>query len=512
MAELRIQSSYEPLPRQEAFHRSKAKIVAYGGAMGGGKSRALCEDVFQDMLDHPGIQIPVFRFTHVSIGLTTKRTMLHEVIPPELLRHCQRKSSGGEDFLRLPNGSTVYFAGLDDPERWFSSEIGGVGFDEAHQITEEAVVKLISRLRQRGMPGRVRLCFNPENPGHWLYRWFIADAEETETGFRKDECFPLDASRPIGDCQFVFAKATDNPYLPDGYVDENLAGMPELLRRRYLEGEWLYVSGTAYFDVEAMTEYAGRVAPLLYRCDLRPLRHGMEARVHRHKEGKVSVYAEPDPDHSYAIGADPASGSGKDSSAAFVVDLGTMEFVAEFHGRLDEDLFAEQLHFLGRWYSRSEGERRVPALLGVEHQGGFGNATIINLRDGKGGRPPYPNMYRHKLELQVDLQTTKRWGYPVTLQTRTMILTGLEAALRERSLPYVTRTLLDQCATFVNHETGTSPRAQEGCRDDAVMAAALALELYRMRGRHPDRDRRIEARRALRPPRRRTPAFPWLRG
>jgi hypothetical protein len=105
--------------------------------------------------------------------------MLHEVIPPELLRHCQRKSTGGEDYLRLPNGSTVYFAGLDDPERWFSSEIGGVGFDEAHQITEEAVVKLISRLRQRGMPGRVRLCFNPENPGHWLYRWFTSPMRRT---------------------------------------------------------------------------------------------------------------------------------------------------------------------------------------------------------------------------------------------------------------------------------------------------------------------------------------------
>jgi hypothetical protein len=189
-----------------------------------------------------------------------------------------------------------------------------------------------------------------------------------------------------------------------------------------------------------------------------------------------------------------------------------MEFVAEFHGRLDEDQFAEQLHFLGRWYSRAEGDRRVPALLGVEHQGGFGNATIINLRDGKSGRPPYPNMYRHKLELQVDLATTKRWGFPVTQQTRTMILSELAAVLRERSLPFITRTLLDQCATFVNHETGTSPRAQEGCRDDAVMAAALALELYRMRGRHPDRERRIAERRALRPARRRTPAFPWLRG
>jgi hypothetical protein len=120
VAELRIKSTYVPQPRQIAFHMSKAKVRAYGGAMGGGKTRALCEDVFQDMLDHPGIQIPVFRLKHVSIAETTKRTMVQEVIPPELLRYCDRKQSGGEDYIRLPNGSTVHFAGLDDPVRWFS--------------------------------------------------------------------------------------------------------------------------------------------------------------------------------------------------------------------------------------------------------------------------------------------------------------------------------------------------------------------------------------------------------
>src|SRR4029077_1365210 len=193
------------------FHLSRAKVRGYGGAMGGGKSRALCEDVFQEMLDFPGIVIPIFRLRHVSIFETTKRTMLQEVIPPELLRFCDRKASGGSDFVRLPNGSEVHFAGLDDPVRWFSSELGGVGFDEAHEIPEDSVLKLMTRLRQRGMPGRVRLCFNPENPGHWLYRWFIAGAERVDAddgsllGYRRGELYPTDAERSLGDAEFVFA-------------------------------------------------------------------------------------------------------------------------------------------------------------------------------------------------------------------------------------------------------------------------------------------------------------------
>jgi hypothetical protein len=127
MPELRIVSSYEPQPRQIAFHTSKAKVRAYGGAMGGGKTRALCEDVFQDMLDNPGIQIPVFRLKHVSIAETTKRTMLQEVIPPELLRTARGRQSGGEDYIRLPNGSTVHFAGMDDPFGGSRRELGGLG-------------------------------------------------------------------------------------------------------------------------------------------------------------------------------------------------------------------------------------------------------------------------------------------------------------------------------------------------------------------------------------------------
>jgi phage terminase large subunit len=488
--EVVIGSTYDPLPRQIVFHTSRAKVRGYGGAMGGGKSRALCEDIFQDMLDYPGILIPIFRATHVSIGLSTKRTMIQEVIPPELMRYCQRKSSGGQDYVRLPNGSEVHFVGLDDPERWFSTEIGGFAVDEAHQVSEEDVVKLISRLRQPNVPKhvrRVRLCFNPENPGHWLYRWFISEAERTDTGYRKKELFPLEATRPIGDCEFVFASARDNPYLDEDYVDQNLAGMPDLMKRRYLDGEWLYTSGTSYFDVEALTAYEQLVAKALYRFDFRPTSTGGQARQERHRDGKISVYADPKPDRRYAIGADVASGSGRDFSAAYIVDLSSMEFVAEFHGRLDEDLYAEQLHFLGRWYNT--------ALIAVEHQAGFGNATLTSLRDGKGGRPPYPNLYRHKLELQVDLPTTKRWGYPITLQTRTPLLTGLQKALRERALPFVTHGLLTECSTFVNHDTGTTPRAQDGCHDDRVMAAALTLEMHRQKGHHPRREARLERKR-----------------
>ena len=504
MPELRIKTNYQPLPRQEAFHTSSATVKGYGGAMGGGKSRALCEDVFQDMLDYPGILLPIFRLRHVSLANTTKKTMVNEVIPPELLRYCDRKQSGGEDYIRLPNGSEVHFVGLDDPVRWFSSELGGAAFDEAHEIPEESVVSINTRLRQRGMPGRMRFGFNPENPGHWLRRWFIVGGEKTffpdgeYLGYRKAALYPTDAQRPIGSAEFIFAKATDNPYLPEGYVEDKLGGLPEHLRRRYLDGEWLFVIGTQFFDVSALAEYSDLVPQPRDRFDFEVSAGGATAKRRSHRAGKIRVYAEPKDGHTYAVGADVATGDGRDHSAAYVVDLTSMEFVAEFHGKLDQDLFAEQLHFLGRWYKT--------ALLAVERAGGYGDAVIINLRDGKGGRPAYPKLYRHTLELQVDLPTTKRYGYPMTSATRPKVLGELAKALRERSLPFVTEQLMAELPTFVMMDTGTSPRAQDGCNDDCVIAAALALEMYRRKGHHPDREARIKGRRRVRE---RLNFYPW---
>jgi len=447
--------------------------------MGGGKSRALCEDVFQDMLNYPGIQIPIFRNSHISLLQTTRRTMTEEVIPPQLLTLCKVRASGGEDYIRLPNGSTVHFAGLEDPVRWFSSELGGVGFDEAHEIPEDAVVKIITRLRQRGMPRTIRICFNPDNPGHWLYQWIFVGADKTHFGRYKSELRPTDAVGSVGDLEFIFARATDNPFLPEDYTKQELGGLPEHLRRRYLEGIWEFIGGKTYFDIEALSEYREIVPQKMYRGRFETLEAGTKARMVRRKDGPISVYEEPNPELSYAIGADVATGRGADYSCAYVIRLDEPKIVAEFHAKIDADLYAEQLHFLGRWY--------CDALMAIETGGGFGEAVIIPLRDGKGPRPPYPRLYRHVLSSRPDIPMVKPYGFPMNVKTRPLVLSQLEKAIRERSLPGLPQRLLDECLTFVYADTAPSPRALDNCNDDAVFAGAIALEMYRLRGHHPER-------------------------
>lgn len=277
-------------------------------------------------------------------------------------------------------------------------------------------------------------------------------------------------------------------------------------------GEAFRLTTDVFFDAEALEWYSSEsMKEPLFRLDFEIVEdeRGTKARKKVGRNGKIMVYEEPVMDWSeekreyiprpYAIGVDVATGHGRDFSAAYVLDLATMGLVAEFHAKLDPDLFATQLHFLGKMYHTAE--------MAVDIVGGYGEAVIIPLRDGKNKRPPYPRLYRHLLASRIDLPTAKVFGYPINTKTRPLILNQLAQAIRDRELPWMTHQLLGECQTFIRQapsnmsQAGPWPRAQEGSNDDCVFAAAIVLELYRMRGKPVFR--------RTRPARPKRTAYPW---
>lgn len=243
--------------------------------------------------------------------------------------------------------------------------------------------------------------------------------------------------------------------------------------------EAFLLTGDQYFDAESLFWYSrNATTPDKFSLDFVEGRPGRAEGI-RKANGWITVYETPKPDGLYAIGADVATGRGKDYSCAYVVDLHTMQFVAELHAKIDADQYATQLHYLGKWYGN--------ARIAVEIGGGYGEAVIIPLRDGRDGRPPYPLLYRHSQETRTDRPRAKQIGFPMTTKTRPVVLSQLEQAIREREIDTLPRELLSECQTFVYAPTVPSPRAQDGCNDDRVMAAAIALEMYRRYGTHPER-------------------------
>ena len=54
---------YTPTPKQALFHATRADIVLYGGAAGGGKSKACVMDAFARCKRWPGTHAYLFRRT-----------------------------------------------------------------------------------------------------------------------------------------------------------------------------------------------------------------------------------------------------------------------------------------------------------------------------------------------------------------------------------------------------------------------------------------------------------------
>jgi hypothetical protein len=506
---------------QSAFMRCEARIIGYGGAMGGGKSRAICERALDYALEYPGVPIVIGRQKHTAIVETTKKTMVEQVLHPSLIKWS--KASMGEDYVELVNGSKIHFIGLDDPVRWFSAEIGVLIVDQVEECDEDTIVKLITRLRHpqsplgvnpdipefgtvAGMPvaGKVILSFNPENPGHWLQKWFLMGGERTTHGFRKQTLIATGATKPLGDAEFFFASARHNPHLPPGYIEQTLDGLPEHLRRRYLDGIWEFISGTCFFDTDALGSYqqvAEETKPLMNGVTTGDVREDSRLRLtfERPKDpvrivprpGQLTVWRKPvkehrddhgqvRPAHRYIGSIDVSSGGSTDYSGIQVFDVDTFEQVAEWQGKLDPDLVAVEAYRLGRIYNN--------ALLVPEITGGWGFSVEQELK-----RLRYPNLYTRKILDRLSKKWTDRTGWDTTVKTRAYMLDTLERVIREREVGIYSLRLISELGTFVRDDRGR-PAAQPGCNDDLVMSFAIAVTVAAEQPRNVKRLRREEHR------------------
>jgi hypothetical protein len=274
--------------------------------------------------------------------------------------------------------------------------------------------------------------------------------------------------------------------------------------------EGFIMTGKCWFDLDKLNDYrkqwreSGR--DVLYRFDWEETHK--EAGRKKHKFGGWRVYEEPIAGHDYAIAADVATGSGDDFSSAHVIDLGTGKWVAEYHAKVGEDIFAKDLYYMGRWYGKFS-DCVHNALIAVEIQGGYGRAVIIPLRDGIKGRKPYARLYRHTQGPEETIEPRYRddFGYPINQATRPLLVNQLEMWIREGLCPWITPELDAELRTFSKRNTRPSPRALEGCNDDRVFSAAGSLELYRQFGHHEKKHKPKVSR-----SRWKDALYPWERG
>lgn len=160
----------------------------------------------------------------------------------------------------------------------------------------------------------------------------------------------------------------------------------------------------------------------------------------------------------YVIGADTA-GTGQDYFTAKVIDNVTGRCVATFRKqRIDEDLFAEQIYCLGKYYNN--------AFVGVETN--YSRHPMRVLR-----QLGYTNLYVHRqLTTTADIPSDY-YGFVTSSVTRPIIISNLVTVMRENLMLETDRETLKEMTTFIKRDDGKQAAA-DGAHDDLVMASAIA--------------------------------------
>ena len=125
---------------------------------------------------------------------------------------------------------------------------------------------------------------------------------------------------------------------------------------------------------------------------------------------------------------------------------------------MDEDLFAEQLYCLGKYYNN--------ALLGVETN--FSRHPVRVLRE-----LGYENLYVSKsIQSQQD-GFQGNYGFVTTSVSRPIIISNLVSVMRDNLRLETDKETLKEMTTFIKRADGKSAGAS-GSHDDLVMASAIA--------------------------------------
>ena len=232
---------YVPTAKQAEFHAATEYDVLYGGAAGGGKSKALLMHAMREAARYPGLRVAAFRRSYDEL----RESLLKELAAVAFGEALGCAWNGTERELRFPNASVIRFRYLEtivDATRRQGGEYQLVILDERTLIPPDAVSIVVDERIRSGDPRipilGIRSGTNPGGPGHALVRARYIDG--TDHGKR---VYVDDQGRSV---RFIQSKVDDNPHVDPGYL-RRLEGIPDTARRAAMrDGDWDSFAGMAF--------------------------------------------------------------------------------------------------------------------------------------------------------------------------------------------------------------------------------------------------------------------------
>tara|TARA_R110000868_G_scaffold333073_2_gene593976 strand:- start:190 stop:1488 length:1299 start_codon:yes stop_codon:yes gene_type:complete len=209
---------------------NETKELIYGGAAGGGKSALGVLWLIEQCQTYAGSRWLMGRSKLKALKETTLNTFFEQATALKITD--QFTYNGQAGVIYWNNGSEILLKDLyaypSDPnfDSLGSLEITGAFIDECNQITYKAWQIVKSRIRYKIKqfniePKMLGTC-NPAK--NWVYAQF----------YLKDKNKSLDSDK-----KFIQALPTDNPHLPQSYLD-SLLSLDDNSKQRLYYGNWEY--------------------------------------------------------------------------------------------------------------------------------------------------------------------------------------------------------------------------------------------------------------------------------
>jgi len=219
-----IKIVYNPHLKQRMFHESRAKYRAFVGGVGSGKTYASVNEALRQALEQPKSLGVMVAPTFPMIRDVTLRTFL-ELCPEELIAY----SNKTQMLWRLINGSEILFRSADNPERLRGLTIAWFGIDEAAYLDAKTFQILQARLRQRGYRHLGWITTSPKGK-NWIYEYWV--------------------ERDGPDYELIRCSSRENPYLPEGFIEDLEASYSGIFARQEIEGEFVGAEGRVYREFD----------------------------------------------------------------------------------------------------------------------------------------------------------------------------------------------------------------------------------------------------------------------